>query len=31
VKRIELRVSGPVHARAFRVNTSGDPITIDAL
>jgi len=31
VKRLELSATGPVHARAFRVNTTGDPITIDAL
>jgi hypothetical protein len=29
VKRLEVTTTGPVHARAFRVNTTGDPITIE--
>jgi hypothetical protein len=29
VKRLEVTVTGAVHARAFRVNTTGDPITIE--
>ena len=31
VKRIEVRVTEPVHARAFKVNAFGDPITIGPL
>jgi hypothetical protein len=29
VKRLEVTTTGPVHARAFRVNPTGDPITIE--
>ena len=29
VKRLEVSVTAPVHARVFRVNTTGDPITIE--
>jgi hypothetical protein len=29
VKRLEVSTTGPVHARAFRVNPTGDPITIE--
>jgi hypothetical protein len=31
VKRFTVSVSGDVFLKAFRVNATGDPITIDAL
>jgi hypothetical protein len=29
VKRLEVTTTGPLHARAFRVNTTGHPISIE--